>query len=121
MKKTFTTIVALAFAVTGFTAFASVSPDASPEAKPAKAAVEAPAPVASPEISIADGVVVPVMIVEHLTTRFPGSSVEGISREGLTYVVDLGNGHHIRYDNAYNPICYGDHSHDADYRHYKKP
>ncbi len=121
MKKTFTTIVALAFAVAGFTAAASVSPDASPEAKPAKSSVEAPAPVAAPEVVVVENITVPAPIMDHLAAHFPGSTVEGISREGLTYVVDLGDNLHVRYDNAFNPICYGDHSHDADYRHYKKP
>ena len=112
MKKLFTSFVALSFAVAGFTAMAeTASPDASPEAYPAPAAVEAPAP--APAVSAASNVVVPEEIVEHLTLRFPGSTVYGVTREGVTYVVDLGDGLHIRYDNCFNPICYGVHDHEC--------
>ncbi len=112
MKKLFTSFVALSFAVIGFNALAeTASPDASPEANPAPAAVEAPAP--APAVRTASNVVVPQEIASHLATRFPGYTVKGISREGVTYVVDLGNGLHIRYDNCYNPICYGVHDHDC--------
>ena len=110
MKKLFTSIVALSFMMTGFSAMAETAfPDASPEANPAPAPVAAPAPA----VKVAPEVVVPEEIVEHLALRFPGNTVYGVTREGVTYVVDLGNGLHIRYDNCYNPVCYGDHDHDC--------
>ena len=111
MKKLFSSIVALSFAVAGFNAAAeNAYPDASPEANPAPAAVEAPAP--APAVRAASNVVVPEEIAEHIALRFPGSTVYGITREGVTYVVDLGDGLHIRYDNCFNPVCYGVHNHD---------
>lgn len=111
MKKLFSSIVALSFAVAGFNAVAeNAYPDASPEANPAPAAVEAPAP--APAVNTASNVVVPEEIVEHLALRFPGSTVYGITREGVTYVVDLGEGLHIRYDNCFNSVCYGVHNHE---------
>lgn len=110
MKKLFTSIIALSFAVAGINAMAaSASPDASPEAKPEPAPAAAPAP--APAV-IAEEVEVPQEIANHLALRFPGSTVYGITREGVTYVVDLGNGTHIRYDNCFNPVCYGDHTHE---------
>ena len=109
MKKLFSSIVALSFAVAGFSAAAeNASPDAAPEAKAAP--VEAPAP--APAVKVASNVVVPQEIVDHLALRFPGSTVYGITREGVTYVVDLGDGLHIRYDNCFNPVCYGVHDHE---------
>ena len=109
MKKLFTSIVALSFAIAGFNAAAeSASPDASPEARPAT--VEAPAP--APAVKAVSNVTVPQEIAEHLALRFPGSTVYGITREGVTYVVDLGDGLHIRYDNCFNPVCYGVHNHE---------
>ncbi|MDE5585411.1 MAG: hypothetical protein K2I92_03600, partial [Muribaculaceae bacterium] len=78
-------------------------------ANPSPAPVAAPAPA----VKVAPEVVVPEEIVEHLALRFPGNTVYGVTREGVTYVVDLGNGLHIRYDNCYNPVCYGDHDHDC--------
>ena len=114
MKKLFTSIVALSFAFAGFNSVAeTASPDASPEASPSPATVEAPAPAPAPAVSAASSVVVPEEIVEHLTVRFPGSTVYGITREGVTYVVDLGDGLHVRYDNCFNPVCYGVHDHDC--------
>ncbi len=110
MKKLFTSIFALTFAVAGFNALAeSASPDASPEARPAEATLEAPAPAPAPAVS---NVVVPQAIADHLALRFPGETVQGITREGVTYVVDLGNGKHIRYDNYCNTVCYGYHNHE---------
>ncbi len=112
MKKLFTSIFALTFAIAGFNALAeSASPDASPEANPTPAPVEAPAP--APAVRAASNVEVPEAIASHLTERFPGKTVQGITREGVTYVVDLGNGLHIRYDNCFNPVCYGAHDHDC--------
>lgn len=109
MKKLFSSIVALSFAIATFSAAAeSASPDASPEATPTPAAAEAPAPA----VLVSSGVQVPELIQEHLALRFPGSTVYGITREGVTYVVDLGNGLHIRYDNCFNPVCYGVHDHN---------
>ena len=111
MKKLFSSIVALSLSVAAFTAVAeNASPDASPEAKPVAAPVEAPAP--APAVKVASNVVVPEAIVEHLSIRFPGETVYGITREGVTYVVDLGDGLHIRYDNCFNPVCYGVHDHN---------
>ncbi len=111
MKKLFTSFVALSFAVAGFNAIAeNASPDASPEANPAPAAVEAPVP--APAVSATSNVVVPEEIASHLALRFPDSTVYGITREGVTYVVDLGDGLHIRYDNCFNPVCYGVHNHE---------
>lgn len=113
MKKLFTTIVALSFAVTGINAVAeNASPDASPEANPAPTTVEAPAPEPAPAVSVASDIVVPQEIANHIALRFPGSTVYGITREGVTYVVDLGDGLHLRYDNCFNPVCYGYHNHD---------
>ena len=111
MKKLFSSIVALSFAFAGFNAAAEqASPDAAPEANPAPAAVEAPAP--APAVRNASKAVVPEEIVEHIALRFPGSTVYGITREGVTYVVDLGDGLHLRYDNCFNPVCYGYHNHE---------
>lgn len=115
MKKLFSSIVALSFAVAGFTSVAeTASPDASPEANPASTTVSAPeaAPTAAPAVSRESEVVVPELIAEHISVRFPGKSVKGITREGVTYVVDLGDGLHLRYDNCFNPVCYGYHNHD---------
>ncbi|MBD5275514.1 MAG: hypothetical protein HDS37_05380 [Bacteroides sp.] len=111
MKKLFSSIVALSFAVAGFTSVAeTASPDASPEANPAPTTVSAPE--AAPAVSTASEVVVPEMIADHIAVRFPGKSVKGITREGVTYVVDLGDGLHLRYDNCFNPVCYGYHNHE---------
>ena len=113
MKKLFTSIFALSLAVAGFNSVAeNAYPDASPEANPAPSTVEAPAPTPAPAVKAAANVAVPEEIVEHLTLRFPGSTVYGITREGVTYVVDLGDGLHIRYDNCFNPVCYGVHNHE---------
>ncbi|MBD5275513.1 MAG: hypothetical protein HDS37_05375 [Bacteroides sp.] len=113
MKKLFSTLAAISFAITGFNAAAEcASPDASPEANPAPATVEAPAPEPAPAVNVASNVVIPQEIANHIALRFPGSTVYGITREGVTYVVDLGNGLHLRYDNCYNPVCYGVHNHD---------
>ena len=113
MKKFFSTLVALSFAITGINAVAeNASPDAAPEANPAPAKVEAPAPEPAPAVRVASNVIVPQEIADHIALRFPGSTVYGITREGVTYVVDLGNGLHLRYDNCYNPVCYGVHNHD---------
>ncbi len=113
MKKLFSSIVALSFAVAGFNAVAeNAYPDAAPEANPAPAEVSAPAP--APAVRTVSKVNVPQPISDHLALRFPGETVEGISREGVTYVVDLGDGLHIRYDNCFNPICYGVHDHESD-------
>ena len=111
MKKLFSSIVAISLSIVGFTAAAeNASPDASPEAKASPAVAEAPAP--APEVISSSNVVVPEMIAEHLSVRFPGSTVYNITREGVTYVVDLGDGLHIRYDNCFNPVCYGVHDHE---------
>ncbi len=108
MKKLFSSIVAISLSIVGFNAVAeNASPDAMPEAKAAPATVEAPAPAPA-----ASNVVVPQEIADHLALRFPGYKVQGITREGVTYVVDLGNGLHIRYDNCFNPVCYGVHDHN---------
>lgn len=113
MKKLFSSIVALSFAVAGISASAeTASPDAAPEANPTPAAIEAPAPAPAPAVKAVSNVVVPEEIVEHLALRFPGSTVYGVTREGVTYVVDLGDGLHIRYDNCFNPVCYGYHNHE---------
>lgn len=112
MKKLFTSIVALSFVIAGFNAAAeTASPDASPEAKPAATSVEAPAP--AQVVKATSNVIIPEQIAEHLALRFPGETVYGITREGVTYVVDLGDGLHIRYDNCFNPVCYGIHDHDS--------
>ena len=111
MKKLFSSIAAISLSIVGFNAVAeNASPDASPEAKASPATVEAPAP--APAVSTVEIVEVPQLIAEHLALRFPGETVEGITREGVTYVVDLGDGLHIRYDNCFNPICYGVHNHE---------
>lgn len=111
MKKLFSTLVAFTFAVTGFTAAAeNALPDASPEAKPAATTISAPE--AAPAVNNAFKVEVPEQIAEHIAVRFPGYDVKGITREGVTYVVDLGDGLHIRYDNCFNPVCYGVHDHE---------
>ena len=110
MKKLFSSIVAISLSVAGFNAMAeNASPDASPEARPAESTVAAPA-----EAPVARVVkpVVPQEIADHIALRFPGYEVQGITREGVTYVVDLGDGLHIRYDNCFNPVCYGVHNHD---------
>lgn len=113
MKKLFTSFIALSFAVAGFNAVAvNASPDASPEARPASTSVEAPAPEPAAAVKATSNVEVPQVIAEHLALRFPGASVKGITREGVTYVVDLGDGLHIRYDNCFNPVCYGEHNHN---------
>lgn len=112
MKKLFTSIVALSFAFAGFTSMAeNASPDAYPASDPAPGNVEAPAP--APAVKTASEAAVPQEITEHLALRFPGSTVYGITREGVTYVVDLGNGLHVRYDNCFNPVCYGVHDHEC--------
>lgn len=54
----------------------------------------------------------------HLDARFPGKTVQGVTREGHTYVVDLGQGQHIRYDNCGNPVCYGTHGDDCNHCHH---
>lgn len=110
MKKLFSTIAAISFAIAGFNASAETSPapEAAPEARP----VEAPAPEPAPAVKAACGVEVPPMIADHIALRFPGETIHGITREGVTYVVDLGDGLHIRYDNCFNPVCYGVHDHN---------
>ncbi|MDE6648969.1 MAG: hypothetical protein K2K45_03465 [Muribaculaceae bacterium] len=113
MKKLFSSIIALSFAVAGFNAVAeNAYPDASPEASPASATVSTPAPEPSAAVKADGKVEVPQLIAEHLAIRFPNETVQGITREGVTYVVDLGDGLHIRYDNCFNPVCYGVHNHD---------
>ncbi len=113
MKKLFTSIFALSLSIVGINAMAaSASPDASPEPKASPAPYEAPAPAPAPAVSIDEGVEVPEAIASHLALRFPGETVQGITREGVTYVVDLGDGLHIRYDNCFNPVCYGYHNHE---------
>ena len=110
MKKLFSSIVAISLSVAGFNAMAeTASPDASPEARPAESTVVAPEP--APAVTVVKPVV-PQEIVDHLALRFPGYNVQGITREGVTYVVDLGDGLHIRYDNCFNPVCYGVHNHE---------
>ncbi len=110
MKKLFTSIAAISLSIVGFTAMAeSASPDASPEAKATPATVEAPVPVPAPAPAVKTDV--PQAIADHIALRFPGYQVQGITREGVTYVVDLGDGLHIRYDNCFNPVCYGVHDH----------
>ncbi|MDE5793573.1 MAG: hypothetical protein K2I08_02520 [Muribaculaceae bacterium] len=111
MKKLFSSIVAISLSIVGFNAMAESSayPDASPEAKASPAPVAAPSPAPVPASS---SIEIPQAISEHLALRFPGSTVYEITREGVTYVVDLGDGLHIRYDNCFNPVCYGDHSHE---------
>lgn len=113
MKKLFTSIVALSLSFVAINAMAaSASPDASPEAKatPEPAAVPAPAP--APAVIVDQVVEVPEAIANHIALRFPGEKIKGITREGVTYVVDLGDGLHIRYDNCFNPVCYGVHNHE---------
>ena len=113
MKKLFSTIAAISFAILGFNATAeTASPDASPEARPAETTVESTAPETAPAVRVASRVEVPQSIADHLALRFPGETVKGITREGVTYVVDLGDGLHIRYDNCFNPVCYGVHNHE---------
>lgn len=114
MKKLFSTAIAFSFAAMCFTSVANnAAPDASPEAKQAPATIAAPVAEPAPAVRLTDNVAVPTEIAEHLAKRFPGKSVQGITREGVTYVVDLGDGLHVRYDNCFNPICYGDHSRDC--------
>lgn len=113
MKKLFTTALVLSLSIAGFNAIANnAAPDASPEAKPAQTTVAAPAPAEAPAVINTNKLEVPEAIAEHLAIRFPGYTVKGITREGVTYVVDLGDGLHIRYDNCFNPVCYGVHNHD---------
>ncbi len=115
MKKLFSSIVAISLSVAGLNAVAANAyPDASPEAAPTPEPLEAPAP--APAVIEDNGVEVPQEIESHLALRFPGSTVYDITREGVTYVVDLGNGRHIRYDNCFNPVCYGNHDHDCTHR-----
>ncbi len=110
MKKLFSSIVAISLSVAGFNAVAeNASPDAMPEAKATPTTAEAPAPAPAPAVK---NVVVPKAIADHLALRFPGDTVQGITREGVTYVVTLDNGMHIRYDNCFNPVCYGYHNHE---------
>lgn len=111
MKKLFSSIVAVSLSIIGINAFAeeSASPEATPDANPTEATVSAPekaAPVAN-----VGKMEVPEIIVKHIDKRFPGRTIKGVTREGVTYVVDLGDGLHIRYDNCCNPICYGIHNH----------
>lgn len=114
MKKLFSTAIAFSFAAMCFTSVANnAAPDASPEAKQAPVAIAAPVAEPAPAVNINGNVVVPEAISQHLAKRFPGRTVQGITREGVTYVVDLGDGLKIRYDNCFNPICYGDHSRDS--------
>lgn len=54
-------------------------------------------------------------IKTHLNKRFAGREVKGVTREGHTYLVDLGDGLHVRYDNCGNPVCYGNHNHDCNH------
>ncbi|MDE5871971.1 MAG: hypothetical protein K2H22_08520, partial [Muribaculaceae bacterium] len=101
MKKFFSSIVAISLSVAGINAVAeNAYPDASPEANPAPSTLEAPAPEPAPAVIEDPGVVVPQEIADHIALRFPGSTVYGITREGVTYVVDLGDGLHLRYDNC---------------------
>lgn len=112
MKKLFFSIVALSLSFVGFNAAAeTASPDAKPEAKATPATVEAPAPTPAPASAVSN-IVVPQAIADHIALRFPGHEVMGITREGVTYVVDLGNGLRVRYDNCFNPVCYGVHNHN---------
>ncbi len=111
MKKLFSSIVAISLSIAGFNAVAeNASPDAYPEAKASATTIEAAAPEAAPAPAVKN-VVVPEAIAKHLALRFPNETVQGITREGVTYVVDLGDGLHIRYDNCFNPVCYGVHDH----------
>ena len=113
MKKLFSTIAAISFAIAGFNATAATaSPDASPEPRPAETIAEVTALEAAPALRTASDVEIPKSIADHLALRFPGQKVKGITREGVTYVVDLGDGLHIRYDNCFNPVCYGVHNHE---------
>ncbi|MDE5586268.1 MAG: hypothetical protein K2I92_07995 [Muribaculaceae bacterium] len=113
MKKLFSTIAAISFAIVGINVSAeTASPDASPEARPAETSVEATAPEVAPAVRTTSNVEIPQSIANHLALRFPGETVKGITREGVTYVVDLGDGLHIRYDNCFNPVCYGIHDHE---------
>ena len=115
MKKFFALMIACSFAVMSANAKTSdAAPDASPEAQPAEAAVAAPEPAPAPAVVVDNGIEVPQAITDHLGLRFPGHEVQGVVREGHTYVVDLGNGLHIRYDNCCNPVCYGVHTHNHD-------
>ncbi len=112
MKKLFSSIVAISLSVAGFNAVAeNASPDASPEARPAESTVSAPDPAPAPAANVVRPEI-PKAIADHLALRFPGYEVQNISREGVTYVIDLGDGLHIRYDNCFNPVCYGVHNHD---------
>lgn len=107
MKKLFTSIFALSLSIAGISAMAeTASPDASAEAKAEPVTVEVPAVATPAEAEL------PEAIANHLALRFPGETVKGITREGVTYVVDLGDGLHIRYDNCFNPVCYGVHNHE---------
>lgn len=114
MKKLFTSIFAFSVAIIGFNAAAeSASPDASPEAKPTETTLEAPVPEPAPAVmATSTRFEVPQLIEEHIALRFPGKTVKDITREGVTYVVNLGDGLHIRYDNCFNPVCYGYHNHE---------
>ena len=110
MKKLFSSIVAISLSVVGFNAVAeNASPDASPDARPAESTVAAPSEAPAAKVLRP---VVPQEIADHIALRFPGYDVQGITREGVTYVVDLGDGLHIRYDNCFNPVCYGVHNHE---------
>lgn len=111
MKKIFALMIACAFAMASAYAEETANPEATPEATPSEAV--APAPEAAPAAAPAVRFDVPQSITEHLNLRFPGREVKGMTREGVTYLIDLGDGDHVRYDACFNPICYGDHSHDC--------
>lgn len=107
MKKIFTLIAACSFAALG--AFAESS--ATEEILETAVAAEVLAPEAIPAPAAA--VEVPTPIKEHLALRFPGRNVKDIEMQGVTYYVNIGDGDHVRYDADFNPICYGDHSHEC--------
>lgn len=87
--------------------------DAKPEATPDPATVPVEAPAEAPaEAAPAPAIEIPADIQSHIDDRFAGSEIKGITREGHTYVVELGDGSHVRYDNCCNPVCYGYHNHE---------
>ncbi|MBD5278633.1 MAG: hypothetical protein HDS32_05290 [Bacteroides sp.] len=117
MKTFFTLMVACSFGILSASAneMTDAYPDASPEANPAAVAIAEPAP--APVAAVAIRPEVPKAIADHINQRFPGQEVDKVTREGVTYVVYLHDGTHLRYDNCFNPICYGDHSHENHEEH----
>lgn len=109
MKRNITLAAAFALAFASSVVLAETTTES--VAEPSEAPVEAPAVVLA-EVAPAPAIEIPADIQSHLDKRFPGSTVYGITREGHTYLVDLGNGQHVRYDNCCNPVCYGDHTHE---------